>query len=138
LLSDLVRRELAPYLAHDNTQVYGPDIRLKAEAAQAVSMVFHELTTNAAKHGALSTPDGRVSVRWYPLPNDNADARLCIEWQETGGPSVQASEQSGYGMEVFRGLLPYELNGRVDFAFAAAGVRCRFDIPLSELTGSDR
>ena len=138
LLSDLARRELAPYATHDNTKIDGPDITLKAEAAQAVSMVFHELTTNAAKHGALSTPDGRVAVRWYRLQNGDVDARLCVEWQETGGPAVRAPGRCGYGMEVIRGLLPYELDGKVDVAFAAEGVRCRFDIPLSQLTGGDR
>jgi two-component sensor histidine kinase len=137
LLSDLARRELAPYATNDNTEIDGPDVTLKAEAAQAVSMVLHELATNAAKHGALSTPDGRVAVRWYRLQNGDADARLCVEWQETGGPAVRAPGRCGYGMEVIRGLLPYELDGKVDLAFAAEGVRCRFDIPLSELTGGD-
>jgi two-component sensor histidine kinase len=137
-LADLARRELAPYATHDNTQIEGPDITLKAEAAQAVSMVFHELTTNAAKHGALSTPDGRVSVRWYRLQNGDADSRLCVEWQEAGGPAVQDPGRCGYGMEVIRGLLPYELDGKVDLAFPAEGVRCRFDVPLSQLTGGDR
>ena len=80
-LSDLVRRELAPYAAHGNTEIGGPDVILKAEPAQAVSMVLHELTTNAAKHGALSTHGGRISVRWHRVMNGNADARLCIEWQ---------------------------------------------------------
>jgi len=100
--------------------------------------VLHELVTNAAKYGALSTGDGRVSVRWHPLLNGDADVRLRIEWQETGGPAVQASERSGYGMEVIRGLLPYELDGKVDLAFASEGLRCRFDIPLSQLTGDGR
>ena len=138
LLSDLARRELAPYATHDNTEIDGPDITLKAEAAQAISMVFHELATNAAKHGALCTPDGRVAVRWYRLQNGDADARLCVEWQEAGGPVVRPPVRSGYGMEVIRGLLPYELDGKVDLAFAAEGVRCRLDIPLSQLTGGDR
>jgi two-component sensor histidine kinase len=103
-----------------------------------MAMVLHELATNAAKYGALSKPDGRVSVRWYRLLNGDADARLCIEWQETGGPAVQASGRSGYGMEVIRGLLPYELGGKVDLTFATEGVRCRLDVPLSQLTGDDR
>ena len=132
LLSDLVRRELAPYSAHGNTEIGGPDVMLKVEAGQAVSIVLHELTTNAAKYGALSTRDGRVSVRWHRALNGDADA-LRIEWQESGGPAVQAPDRCGYGMEVIRGLLPYELAGKVDVAFASEGVRCRFDIPVSEL-----
>jgi PAS domain S-box-containing protein len=137
LLSDLARRELAPYATGDNIEIDGPNIALKAEAAQAVSMVFHELATNAAKHGALSTPGGRVAVRWYRLQNGDADA-LRVEWQEVGGPAVKAPRRCGYGMEIIRGLLPYELDGKVDLAFAAEGVRCRFDVPLSQLTGCDR
>ena len=132
-LSDLVRRELAPYATHRNTEIGGPDVILKAEPAQAVSMVLHELTTNAAKHGALSTPGGRISVRWHRVMNGNADARLCIEWQESGGPAVQAPDRSGYGMEVIRDLLPYELDSKVDLAFASAGVRCCIDISVSQL-----
>ena len=133
LLSDLVRRELAPYADHGNTEIGGPDVILKAEPAQAVSMVLHELTTNAAKHGALSTHGGQVSVRWHCVMNGNADARLCIEWQESGGPAVQAPGRSGYGMEVIRDLLPYELDGKVDLSFGSAGVRCCIDIPVSQL-----
>jgi PAS domain S-box-containing protein len=136
-LSDLARRELVPYATHDNIEIDGPDITLKAEAAQAVSMVFHELATNAAKYGALSTPGGRVAVRWYRLQNGNADA-LRVEWQEAGGPAVKAPRRCGYGTEIIRGLLPYELDGKVDLAFATVGVRCRFDVPLSQLTGCDR
>jgi two-component sensor histidine kinase len=132
-LSDLVRRELAPYAAHSNTEIDGPDVILKAEPAQALSMVLHELTTNAAKYGALSTRGGRISVRWHHVMNGNADARLCIEWQESGGPAVAAPDRSGYGMEVIRDLLPYELDSKVDLSFASAGVRCCIDIPVSQL-----
>src|SRR5262249_23923850 len=77
-LSDLVRRELAPYATQGNTEINGPDVTLNADAAKALSMVLHELTTNAAKHGALSTRAGLVSVRWYWLSNGNADDRLRI------------------------------------------------------------
>lgn len=62
-LEEIVQRELAPYGA-DNAEIGGPRVTLKAEAVQAVGMVLHELTTNAAKHGALSTPGGRVLLRW--------------------------------------------------------------------------
>ena len=61
------------------------------------------------------------------------DAPLRIEWQEVGGPVVQPPARSGYGMEVIRGLLPYELDGKVDLAFASTGVRCFIDIPVSQL-----
>jgi PAS domain S-box-containing protein len=128
---ELVRRELAPYMAGSNTDLDGPDVSLSSEAGQALSMVLHELTTNAAKHGALSTDDGLVSVRWRRARN--ADAGLCIEWQETGGPAVQAPQRSSYGTEVICNLIPYELDGTVDLAFAPEGVRCAINIPATEL-----
>ena len=125
---ELVERELSPYMARNNTAVDGPDLMLSPEAGQNVSMVLHELTTNAVKHGALSTKEGRISVRWNRRRND-ADAGLCIEWRETGGPLVQIPRRSSYGTEVIRNLIPYELGGTVDLAFASDGLRCRLEIP---------
>src|SRR5262249_50017493 len=91
-LGEVVRRELAPY-ARGNTETTGPRVTLTAEATQAIAAVLHELTTNAAKYGALSNRSGRVSVRWRWSQNGSHD-RLLIEWQETGGPSVVASSRS--------------------------------------------
>ena len=137
-LTELVRRELAPYATRNNTEIGGPEVTLSAEAGQAVSTVLHELTTNAAKHGALSVPDGRISVRWHSEPNGSADARIGIEWQETGGPAVRPPDTSGYGMEVIRDLIPYELGGTVDLAFASDGLRCRLEIPADWLNDGTR
>ena len=132
---ELVRRELAPYMATNNTSLDGPELMLSPEAGQNVSMVMHELTTNAVKHGALSTNDGRISVRWNRTRN-SADAWLCIEWRETGGPLVQTSRRSSYGTEVIRNLIPYELGGTVDLVFASEGVRCDINIPLTEASSN--
>ncbi|HKX24385.1 MAG TPA: HWE histidine kinase domain-containing protein [Candidatus Saccharimonadales bacterium] len=124
---ELVQRELAPYMAKNNADLHGPDLMLSPHAGQAVSMVLHELTTNAAKHGALSTDDGRVSVRWNRA--QNANAGLCIEWQESGGPAVQSQRESGYGTEVIRNLIPYEIGGTINLVFASEGLRCVINIP---------
>jgi PAS domain S-box-containing protein len=132
---ELVRRELAPYVTGSNTDLDGPELTLRPEAGQAASMVLHELTTNAAKHGGLSTDAGRVFVRWYLTTDDLASGRVCIEWQESGGPAVRAPERSGYGMEVIRGVVPYELDGTVDLEFAPGGVRCEITIPVAALVG---
>jgi PAS domain S-box-containing protein len=133
-LPDLVRRELAPYATRNNTEIGGPEVTLSAEAGQVVSMVLHELTTNAAKHGALSVHDGRVSVHWHGASNGNADAPIAIEWQETGGPAVQAPATCGYGTEVIRDVIPYELRGRVDLSFPTDGLCCRLEIPAEWLS----
>ena len=133
-LTELVRRELAPYATRNNTKIGGPEVTLTAEAVQVVSMVLHELTTNAAKHGALSVHNGRVFVHWHGASNGNVDAPIAIEWQETGGPAVQAPDTCGYGMEVIRDVIPYELGGRVDLTFPADGLCCRLEIPVEWLS----
>src|SRR5262249_14426509 len=100
-------------------------------------MVLHELATNAAKYGALSNQNGRVSVRWFWLPNGIPHQRLAIEWQEMGGPPVSGPSASGYGTSIIRELIPYELGGTVDLTFAPGGVRCRLEVP-ARCISSDR
>jgi PAS domain S-box-containing protein len=126
-LTDLVRHQLAPYATDANTTVSGADVMLTAAATQAVAMVLHELVTNAAKYGALSSPAGRVSVQW-----DRVDGatKLAIAWRETGGPPVPASAQSGYGTSLIRDLIPHELGGTVDLEMAPDGTRCTIVIPF--------
>jgi PAS domain S-box-containing protein len=126
-LVEIIRRELAPYDAR-NTDIGGPSLTLKAEAAQGVAMVLHELTTNAAKYGALSSGTGRVTVRWRWLQNGSPD-RLAIEWQEIDGPPVRATSQSSYGTNIIRELIPFELGGAVELSFAKDGIKCRIEIP---------
>jgi PAS domain S-box-containing protein len=126
-LAEIVRREFAPY-TRGNTEASGPSVTLKAEATQAVATVLHELTTNAAKYGALSNGSGRVSVQWRWLQNGSHD-RLLIEWQETGGPPVLAPSRSGYGTSIIRELIPFELGGEGELSFAPNGTRCRLEIP---------
>jgi two-component sensor histidine kinase len=98
-----------------------------------VATVLHELTTNAAKYGALSNLSGRVSVHWRWLQNGSHD-RLLIEWQETGGPPVLAPSRSGYGTSIIRELIPFELGGAVELSFVPEG---RLEIP-GEWASKDR
>jgi PAS domain S-box-containing protein len=131
-LTELVRRELAPYAARNNTELNGPEVVLRAEAGQAMAMVLHELTTNAAKYGALSTKKGRVSIRWDRRLNGHPP-RLVLEWQEIGGPPVIAPGNPSYGTSTIRDLIPYEFGGMVDLVFAPDGVRCRLALPADWL-----
>jgi NO-binding membrane sensor protein with MHYT domain/two-component sensor histidine kinase len=137
-LADLVRRELEPCTGVCEATVDGPDVVLSAEATQAVAMVLHELVTNAAKYGALSTPSGRVCVDWGCRTNGNSQTVLTIRWQEIGGPPVRAPDRRGYGTSVISDLIPYELGGMVDIAYATDGVRCRIEFPLEQASGHDR
>jgi PAS domain S-box-containing protein len=128
-LTDLIRHQLAPYTTDANTTISGPDIMLTSAQTQALAMVVHELVTNAAKHGALSSPDGSVSVSWHRIGADAA-AILMIIWRELGGPPIKAPVRSGYGSRLIRDLIPYELGGTVDLTFASDGACCEIEIPL--------
>jgi PAS domain S-box-containing protein len=128
-LTDLIRHQLAPYTTDANTTICGPEVMLTSAETQAVAMVIHELVTNAAKHGALSSPNGRVSVSWDRTGTDAA-AILTIAWRELDGPAIAAPVQSGYGSSLIRDLIPHELGGTVDLVFASDGACCKIEIPL--------
>ena len=128
-VADIVRHQLAPYATKANTTTCGPDIALTAAATEALGMVLHELVTNASKYGALSIPEGRVSVNWE-CRNGEAATVLIIGWRETDGPPVAAPSQKGYGTNLICDLIPHELGGTVDLAFSSEGVSCTIEIPV--------
>jgi two-component sensor histidine kinase len=127
-LTDLIRRQLAPYTTDANTAIGGPEITLTSAQTQAIATVIHELVTNAAKHGALSGLAGRVSVSW-DRTGDDASAVLTITWRELDGPPITAPVQFGYGLSLIRDLIPHELGGTVDLTFLSEGVCCKIEIP---------
>jgi two-component sensor histidine kinase len=130
-LGKLVDEQLAPYATDANIIVSGTEIVLTAPEIQSVAMVLHELVTNAAKHGALSNSQGRVTVNWECRPNGQPTENLVLVWRELDGPPVAADIPSGYGTNLIRSLVPYELGGTVDLVFAPDGVSCRIEIPLA-------
>jgi PAS domain S-box-containing protein len=127
-LAELVRGELAPCMRDSNTLIDGPAIDLSPDSVQTIAIVLHELTTNAAKYGALSNCSGQISVRWHCQADGAPRDGLVIEWCETGGPPLTPS-LPGYGTSVIQDLIPYELGGTVDYVLAADGVRCKLEIP---------
>jgi PAS domain S-box-containing protein len=129
-LNDLVRDQLAPYAMAANAKISGPNIMLSAAATQAVAMVLHELVTNAAKYGALSTSNGSVSVNWDKSADEREAAKVTIVWREHGGPPVAAPARTSFGSSLIRDLIPHELGGTVDLAFEPDGVSCRIEVPL--------
>jgi two-component sensor histidine kinase len=132
-LTELVRHQLAPYATEGNIKICGKTIMLAVTEAQALAMVFHELVTNAAKYGALSTPLGRVEVNWSRGPSENS-ASLSIVWREINGPVVTPSLECGYGVSLIRDLIPHELGGSVNLEFASEGVCCGIEVPLEART----
>jgi len=130
-LAALVRNQLAPYATSENITIRGTDVILSAAEIQATARVLHELVTNAAKHGALSDPGGRVTVNWDRRPNGQAAENLVLVWREVGGPVASVNVASGYGTSLIRNLVPHELGGKVDLVLASDGVHCKIEFPLS-------
>ena len=117
-LAALVRSQLAPYATDANIKISGTDLVLAAAETQAVAMVLHELVTNAAKYGALSVPEGQVSVSWDRRLNGHA-GELDAGVARTEGPAY-SNVRSGYGTNLIRDLIPHELGGKVDLVFTPA------------------
>lgn len=133
-LNDIVKTELAPHDRAENLSVSGDDIVLKSRAAMALAMAIHELASNAAKYGSLSTHGGHLSVEWA-TGGDAADRTLHIMWTETGGPAVSKPTHSGFGSKLIEMSLVHELDAVVKREFLETGLRCVIDIPLSAQTG---
>jgi PAS domain S-box-containing protein len=101
-LAELVRTQLAHFgtLLDSRIIVRGPDLRITAAAAQAIGMAIHELATNAAKYGALSTDRGHVEIVWGLEANGGGEHRFMMEWSESGGPIVVPPTRRGFGWSV--------------------------------------
>ncbi|MFW6028344.1 MAG: sensor histidine kinase [bacterium] len=104
-------------------------VRLPPQMALTLAMVFHELAANAAKYGALSAPEGALDVTWSVAEKDGTP-RLRFEWQESGGPAVEAPRHGGFGMRLADRSVTRALKGALEIDFDRAGVRCTMDIPL--------
>jgi two-component system CheB/CheR fusion protein len=132
-LAELVRIELEPHTRESpgRAKLSGPDIRLRPKVALTLGMMIHELATNAVKHGALSAPEGKVSVEWA-MEGADGSAALKLRWIESDGPSVQSPEVEGFGSELLRRQVQHEWNGSVDTAFGAAGLSVTLRLPENE------
>ncbi len=131
-LAVLVRQALAPY-AGARLEARGPDLLLQPRAAQSLSLVFHELATNAAKYGALSAPQGQVSVGWRMEQGERPILR--IDWVETGGPPVREPDRRGFGSQLVERTMVHELQGGAALDFSPAGLKVALSLPASGLVG---
>lgn len=133
-LGELVRSQLAAYLARDGARITieGPPVALKPEAAQSLGLALHELAVNAAKFGALSVANGKVSILWNRQGPDENSA-LTLEWRESGGPRVRYRRKSGFGSMVIERNLSRVLGADVRLDFDPDGVRCHIAIPASQV-----
>ncbi len=133
-LKDIVARTLAPYTGRPGgghrVDIAGPRMQLDPEAAVMLHMAVHELATNAVKYGALSAPEGSISVTWR-LERDASPPALLIIWREQGGPAIAAPTRRGFGSNLLQNGLARELSGSVTMNFEPAGLVCEMRFPTS-------
>jgi PAS domain S-box-containing protein len=130
-LATLVGEELDPYRAADKVVIDGPDISLHPSTAQGLALALHELATNAAKHGALSSVNGKLSLTWQLRPD-----ALVLNWTEVGGPPVAQPTTKSFGLRVIRASIEQQLNGEVTFDWDPNGLHCSFSIPRRDMMKS--
>jgi PAS domain S-box-containing protein len=130
-LKQLVAQSLSPYSDPDNASRVswsGPALLLAEKAVVPLSMVLHELSTNAAKYGAFSSEAGTVEIRWRLL-DDGRDVELT--WVERNGPPVDGqAATSGFGTKLISRVISYDLHGRADLDFDRTGLRCMLSFPV--------
>ena len=131
-LGTLVAEEFAPYRTGNKVQLEGPNVSLSPATAQGIALALHELATNAAKHGALSSLKGKVGLTWQ-LQSDI----LTLHWVESGGPPIKTPSSRSFGLKVIKASIEQQLGGQTTFDWNPKGLRCDLAIALRE-TGEAR
>ncbi len=143
-LRDLVEAELVVRSPEpQQAEISGPEITLRPQATTAVHMMIHELATNAMKHGALSTPEGRIRVRWAIEPRDSSDAtagdaseaQIVFRWDESTSFPLSPPTREGFGTKLLAQSATYELSGEAKLDFRESGLLCVIHIPLKHAIG---
>lgn len=138
-LRALLQAELTSFLrrAHSvqdapRAELSGPHVMLTPQAAQSLSLAFHELAMNAVKHGALSTPSGRLEVSWRI---DQASTRLELRWAERGGPAPGAPpNREGFGSRLVFATVRGQLAGGLEQSWTSEGLVYDISVPLARIT----
>jgi PAS domain S-box-containing protein len=122
-IGDVLRRALLPF-AQDQERIAfkGPQVWITPKMALSLAMAMHELGTNAVKYGALSGPEGTISVNWSL--SAQGEPLLRIEWRESGGPRVEPPARRGFGTRLIEQVLAADIDGRVQLLFNPEGVAC--------------
>ena len=129
-LNELLTAVLEPHRGADGARVtlQGPPVLLPAQSVMPLSMAMHELATNASKYGALSVPQGTVTIDWT---RRNGDApRVDVTWTERGGPRVEPPGASGFGTKLIDRVVGYDLDGKATLSFEPGGLRAVLSFPL--------
>ena len=135
-LDEVILMELRPHGA-ERYRLDGPTVALSPAETLTLGLVFHELVTNAAKYGALSTPEGCVRVEWT-VGEEAGRPRLDLVWTEQGGPPVSAPLHQGFGSRLIERSLQGDIDGEARLEFAESGLRCHLRLTLAaEATGAE-
>lgn len=135
-LRTIIENAVAPYcdLNPETLRIRGEQIEVGAQASLTLAMIFHELATNAAKYGALSSADGRLAVSWS-VAEDEAEPNLVINWEETGGPPVREPVQPGFGSRLLEHGIARQFRGSARLDYDPSGLRCTMQFPLPSTSG---
>jgi two-component system CheB/CheR fusion protein len=132
-LRELIARQVGPYARLDGqVRLEGADVRLAADPGHALGLILHELTTNAAKYGALGSEAGRVTIRWQVEKPVDSGPRLGLEWIEEGGPEVAPPTRKGFGSRLIESTLSHSLGGHAEMHYDPQGLRVRLEVPVEE------
>ena len=131
-LVELLERTLKPYVAvlQDRIQASGPEIDLEPRLGLALHLIFHELATNACKHGALASSSGQVEIVWS-VHLDASGQRLIIQWSESGGPEVREPQNMGFGLNLVTKIL---MDADVELRFEPGGLNCRISLTTCNIS----
>ena len=129
-LGEIVGRAMKPFSGGGRMNIAeGPVVALGQVASQSLTMILHELATNAVKYGSLSASAGTVAIDWKVEPNGGAP-RAVLDWVESGGPAVADPGRRGQGIRFIERSTAYELRGKAELAFREDGLRAKIDFPL--------
>lgn len=127
-LAGLIRSVVDAHNAEDSEIVLdGPSVRLSSLQATTFALIINELASNALKHGAMSTPAGKVAITW-----SRVDDTLLLDWRETGGPRVAETTDTGFGTTLIRRAAALQLGGSADLVFEPTGLTCHIELSLTE------
>ena len=126
-LRALVESTVEPHADDESgaVRIEGDDLTLSSRVGQALGMALHELATNAAKYGALSHPDGQLTISWHSRP----DRTVHLDWRETGLADVAIDTAKGFGTVLIDRVLPLETGGTVERTLTATGLACTIILP---------
>ncbi len=134
-LRDLVRAQL--YMVDDlfgsRIRLDGPSLMIRPAPAETIGLAIHELTTNAAKYGALSNETGTLEIRWHVEDEESDAPRLVVDWREHGGPPVRPPAREGFGTTVIRRMPRLSLAAEIEMDFAPEGLHWRLDAPADNI-----